>query len=135
MDYQGRGKAKMPTATRMIEVERAPIFEQHSFRRDLMVDLGHALMKRLRRAAIFLLDLRTEFEVVDLGEDGPAPRPTSGRIVGRVEDFGFAIARRVRRTATTILDPWTEFAIVDEGIPPRKSPRAGRGLSEARALG
>jgi hypothetical protein len=100
-------EATMATATRLSNFESVQDSENHIDPRGLQAELGHAIMRRLRRAAILVLDLRTEFEVLAPGDVSDAvPR-------GLMADLGLAIARRVRRVATRVLDPWTEFVSLD----------------------
>ena len=77
-----------------------------------LADLGHSIMRRLRRAAVLMLDMRTEFEILAPGEvSDPAGRP--GRPEGPMAGPGRAIMARARRAASKILDPWTEFDALD----------------------
>ena len=97
----------MMTATRMTEIDWVQGYENHAEDRGRRSELGHAVMKRLRRAAIHLLDMRTEFEVLEPGE------VVEERPKGPLADLGHAIARQARRIATRVLDPWTEFVSLD----------------------
>jgi len=97
----------MVTATRTIENRSIQADQDQSSRRGMRSELGYAVMRPLRRAAISLLGMRTEFEVGAPEEDwdpdnsGPPPvvRPTT--------------MGRVRRAASSLLDPWTEFEELD----------------------
>ncbi len=97
----------MMIATRLSDFDRAQDPQVFSEDQGLRAELGHAVMKRLRRAAILLLDMRTEFEILTPGEvSARVPR-------GLMADLGLAIARQARRAASKSLDLWTEFTSLD----------------------
>jgi hypothetical protein len=103
--HRRRGETSMTLATSLIEIPETRIL---GGRCALESVLGLAIMRQLRRAAILLLDMRTEFEILAPGDTTPAFRNT-----GLTTVVGQEIARRVRQVASTILDPWAEFESLD----------------------
>jgi hypothetical protein len=109
----------MATGMQVIDIElirglgeRAPHRSQGALRA-----AGLTAMRRVRRAVRHVLDMRTEFEVVDPSEcpTGLATRATrtEGLVSGALRAAGFAVMRRVRRAASHALDMRTEFEILD----------------------
>jgi hypothetical protein len=107
-NHTGRGETSMAIASSPIEILGTRRIDVRSEGRALESAPGLAIMRPLRRAAILLLDMRTEFEVLTPGDPAPVARDS-----GLMAVAGLAIARKVRQVASTILDPWAEFETLD----------------------
>jgi hypothetical protein len=100
-------EAMLMMATRLSEISFAQDAEKHANRLGLRAELGPFVMRKLRRTAILLLDMRTEFDFLAPGAlHEHRPR-------GPMSDLRLGIARRVRRVASQILDPWTQSESLD----------------------